>query len=197
MIKEDLNGSNHFIISSEISLVDIAYFAGLFEGEGSVRKPNKATTWGAWQIAIAMTDKEPLERVSKIFGGTVKGPYNHKAPEGKVYKPHYRWYLHGYRTVKEIYDLIKSFLSPRRISQFEEAPSILPKEYPYSSINCGLGSSYGYDKHWKNGEIPCLSCRIAHARYQWERTHPEQNWKPTKNFWNKYGSFVEELIPHG
>ncbi len=74
---------------------EVAYLAGLFDGEGSVsvnmysQKPNYA---GSLKVGISMTTPEPLRLCQRIFGGKVRlEKYrNH-------WKPCSRWRLHGDR----------------------------------------------------------------------------------------------------
>lgn len=195
MTKEGMTGLEVFTTS--LSEIDIAYGAGLFEGEGWVRQHKEGRSW-AWAVGITMTDREPLERMLK-FGGKITGPYHRNSPEGKIWKDSYRWYLYGYRNTLEFYNYIKNFLCPRRLEQFRAALAKTPKEYAFGGFSCGINSRYGYDKHWHDKETPCLSCRIAHTKYQWERTHPGEIWSISSKMWSRYGELLKEvnLVPHG
>lgn len=64
---------------------DIAWVAGLFEGEGTV-SINRGRAAG---IAIAMTDRDVLERVQAIFGGKICISY----PAKGKWKECHKWYL--------------------------------------------------------------------------------------------------------
>jgi hypothetical protein len=104
---------------------DIAYFAGLFEGEGTVftnkfywnkdgvkhvRKSPQT------KIRIAMTDKEPLERIVNTIGGRINGPYRY----GKEnYKPFWILDIDSPTLVRELANLMAEYLSPRRKEQLE------------------------------------------------------------------------------
>ena len=81
-------------MSTQLNQTDIAYIAGLFDGEGSVdyaRRWEKRTKgkYKVWRIhcEIAMTDKYVLEWIHQVLGfGTLRPK---KVPKGK--KPQWRW----------------------------------------------------------------------------------------------------------
>jgi len=81
-------------MSSQLNQTDIAYIAGLFDGEGHVdyaQRWEKRTKgkYKVWRIhcEIAMTDKYVLEWIHQVLGfGTLRPK---KVPKGK--KPQWRW----------------------------------------------------------------------------------------------------------
>ena len=81
-------------MSTQLSQTDIAYIAGLFDGEGHVdynQRWEKRTkgTYKVWRVhcEIAMTDRYVLEWVHEVLElGTVRPK---KVPKGK--KPQWRW----------------------------------------------------------------------------------------------------------
>ena len=81
-------------MSSQLNQLDIAYMAGLFDGEGSVdyaRRWEKRTKgkYKVWRIhcEMAMTDKYVLQWIHSTLGiGTVRPK---KVPKGM--KPQWRW----------------------------------------------------------------------------------------------------------
>lgn len=92
---------------------EVAFAAGLFEGEGSVIVPDVS---GAARMTMCSTDREPLERLIAVWGGRLYGPYRHG---GRTNKPIYQWQVSGWDTVAQVYADIGALLSPRRRSQFE------------------------------------------------------------------------------
>lgn len=66
--------------------VDVAYCAGLFEGEGSVHAVDyyyvagqkRARKTPQIKVQISMVDRGPLERFANTFGGRIHGPYHPK-----------------------------------------------------------------------------------------------------------------------
>jgi hypothetical protein len=79
-----------------------AYLAGLFDGEGTITfnlPPN-----GRVRMAVSMTCKEPLLRLKRAYGGSVRGPFKVDKPN---HKPWWRWNL--WRVQDIIYALYKMF----------------------------------------------------------------------------------------
>jgi len=83
-----------------ISETDIAYIAGLFDGEGSIdfkkRKEKKRNgTYDCWRISmeISMTDESVLRWVHEVLGcGTLTDkPRKGKRVDGTPYLKQYRW----------------------------------------------------------------------------------------------------------
>jgi len=107
---------------------DIAYFAGLFEGEGTVfiakyywlkdgKKRIRKTP--QMKLRISMTDKEPLLRVQLSIGGRINGPYQYKKCKNSLEKYKQFWVLDfdSPLLVKEIIKNIAVYMSPRRLKQ--------------------------------------------------------------------------------
>ena len=106
----------------------IPYAACLFEGEGTVgayfgtylsrgHGPRRPRLTRQWQLAISMTDREPLDRFMDVFGfGAVDGPYvDSRHP---AYKPYYRYGVSGFEKTQAIIAAMWSWLSPRRKEQW-------------------------------------------------------------------------------
>ncbi len=66
---------------------DIAWAAGFFEGDGyfCLRKTSPS-------IIVAQVNREPLERLFRIFGGSIVGPYQAKNAKAN---PACRWQIFG------------------------------------------------------------------------------------------------------
>lgn len=63
-----------------------------------------------------MTDREPLEAMQRIWGGTFNGPYDREPPKKPVY-----WYtLQGLVAVREFFEAVQGYLSPRRIESIKK-----------------------------------------------------------------------------
>jgi hypothetical protein len=83
-----------------ISETDIAYIAGLFDGEGSIdikkrKEKKRAGTYDCWRISmeISMTDESVLRWVTEVLGcGTLtKKPRKGLRKNGTKYLMQYRW----------------------------------------------------------------------------------------------------------
>ena len=124
----------------------LGYAVGVFEGEGTVYvsrpngRPNPAT------MRVNMTDREPLEALCEVFGGTISGPYN--KPSGR--KPIYYWSLTGWTAVEAVHVQIGAYLSPRRRQQFATALADAPP--PERRGNAG-----GYTNHRNGRKTHCNS----------------------------------------
>lgn len=109
---------------------NIAYAAGLFEGEGWISRQDTYRKKGGelaqrttplYSIAINMTDREPLELFQQVFGGKIYGPYTHDKRPNR--KPIYRYHLAGKDQVQSAAKEMYPWLSPRRRGQIDSALS--------------------------------------------------------------------------
>jgi hypothetical protein len=108
-----LNGSPPIPIELPCSAdpVEIAWAAGLYEGEGTMFLSNG----GHYPIcAVAMTDKDVLDKFRAIVGmGNVCGPYKYV----DNHTPIYRWKVGGWLRCQRITDLFWDHLGERRQDQ--------------------------------------------------------------------------------
>lgn len=110
-----------------INRTDLAWAAGLFEGEGciSLNRPNKSKNSAYPTMAIGMTDKEPLEKFRQAISvGSLKGPYKKSGPRKDVWE----WRAHGLEKVEQVLALFWPYLSPRRKKRAAEV--IRETRYP-------------------------------------------------------------------
>jgi len=79
---------------------DVAYIAGLFDGEGCVsykqymrKRPHNKKAYPTWQIRleIAMTDKSILIWVNEMLGVGTVGEKRYKTKYTKGWKKQWRW----------------------------------------------------------------------------------------------------------
>lgn len=85
------------------SKTELAWCAGLFDGEGSISialvgpvHKDGLRTGKAMHIDITMTDKSTLEVFSRLFGGTVLGPYKRKK---STHRDSYKWRLINHKAL--------------------------------------------------------------------------------------------------
>jgi hypothetical protein len=98
------------------SAEEIAWAAGLFEGEGTISQISRHRQTLDLQVAINMTDEDVLRRFDEIVGrGKVYGPYL-PISHGDRRKPFWRWVAIG-DAGHDVLDLIGPWLFPRRIEQ--------------------------------------------------------------------------------
>jgi len=90
-------------MEQKINITDIAYLAGLFDGEGCVQyyqrldtqRKNRPNRYKVWRISLemSMTDRGVMEWVYNLVKcGTLKLNVKNKAPSAKPhYKDQWRW----------------------------------------------------------------------------------------------------------
>jgi len=95
-----------------LSETDIAWIAGLLEGEGSFMKPAKNDPYGMPRIQIQMTDHDVIEKIAKMFGVVA---YKVKNPryEQNGWKTPYMAFIRGSRAA-EMMNIVKPYMGTRR-----------------------------------------------------------------------------------
>jgi hypothetical protein len=110
---------------------DIAWSAGFFEGEGHVKAAKRRNDiWFAAEVAQVYRD--PLDKLAKLFGGKVYGPYG---PYKTNKKPYFMYINYGQTGISMV-KLMRPYLFhkgeqvdavllelERRISEREESKS--------------------------------------------------------------------------
>ena len=93
--------------------MNISWFAGLYEGEGSacwIRSRRKNPTI---QLSIKSTDLDVLEKI-QIPGGKITGPCWDNNP---IHKPYWNWRIHKRKNVFDLIKLILPYMGKRRKDQ--------------------------------------------------------------------------------
>lgn len=151
------------------SKIDLAWAAGLFEGEGTFGNGNKKSL----ATSITSTDKDVLEHFQKIVGlGNINGPLKTKKPH---WKPCYTWSCGGGEKPQALAVMLWKWLGPRRRAQIHKALLIWRGTAPRSIGNtCKLGHPLVFVS--SNGKRPmkrgCRSCENARQRRRYRKTHP-------------------------
>lgn len=97
------NVNSYLAPTKHPTMLDIAWAAGIVEGEGCF-----SSSSGTIRISVCQKDKYILSKLKDLFGGNLS--YN-------KYSNCNSWYLTGIRARGFIYTVF-SFLSPRRREQF-------------------------------------------------------------------------------
>lgn len=92
---------------------DIAWAAGFLEGEGCFALSRTTCT-----VTAAQVQREPLERLQKMFGGSI---YSCSARPGR--QPYFTWTLYGPNAAGLMMTLW-TLMSPRRRGQIEKALAV-------------------------------------------------------------------------
>lgn len=98
--------------------INIAWAAGIFEGEGSfyLRSRNDRNNKYA-RAQVQMTDLDIMKRFYEIVGiGNLSGELRKNNPNRK---PYWSWSVSGYDNVEQIYKLFKPYLGERRTNMAE------------------------------------------------------------------------------
>lgn len=103
---------------------EIAWAAGLFEGEGSILVAMKHDRPGKSCPSLSMgsVDRDVLDRFARVAGGKVYGPYKgqgRRTPEH--YRPIYQWKLTGIERVQAVLREFWPYLGERRQARAADA----------------------------------------------------------------------------
>lgn len=150
--------------------INVAWAAGFYEGEGHL---TKATRPGGPLVAIQQCNKEPLDALQLMFGGTVRGPRMNK---GSV-KPVWVWQLNTHKESRHFIYQISPWLSDKRLSdalcKIDRYADIVSVRYTY----CSKGHDkdvLGYRLGHNGGRI-CKTCESEYKRkYYLEKKYGEQ-----------------------
>lgn len=95
------DGSGQLFPEEVIPERDLAYIAGLFDGEGSVVIDRSHSNSYRLKVAFTMTNQEGIAHCAQTFGGRVFP----SPPPRRRWSPRYQWHIHGdkaYRFLKAI-----------------------------------------------------------------------------------------------
>jgi hypothetical protein len=156
--------------------IDVAWAAGLFEGEGCFHAYPRGKRGSGAQLRLGMTDRDVVERFAAIMGcGNI---YVHKPGTGS-HKPCPTWCLYEAEKVCEVIELLLPWLGARRRARALEVLTIAkdiglhkglrthcPQGHPYSGDNLVLDTYMRKGKTYQARK--CLSCRRTRdrARYR-------------------------------
>lgn len=94
----------------------IAWAAGLFEGEGSIRITSLESGTKRVRVSLGLTDPDVIRKFQSICGGTL-----YAEPRRASYKPIERWNLGSHSEVLEFLILMSPYLGARRREKAIEA----------------------------------------------------------------------------
>lgn len=115
--------------------LDIAWAAGIIEGEGSIqsaRRKQKASQghYIAIRVRVVMSDRDILERLQRIFNIGRVSAYRNTQGLGK--KQLYRWEAASRRDVAAVCDAIYQWMGDRRRCQIDALRQMLTDHPPVS-----------------------------------------------------------------
>lgn len=134
------------------SPVEVAWAAGVFEGEGSIGLANRGETRSPTPVLrMNMTDRDVLERFYAIVGfGKVYGPYQYGTAKRK---PMFCWQSGGWFYARALFDAFAEHLGERRTARFGE---VLAQE---PTVRKCLVPAYSYEHNGRTIEVS------EHVRY--------------------------------
>jgi hypothetical protein len=141
----------------ETNELDIIWFTGYFEGEGTFANHAKA----AVSLQITTTDCDIAYRCQEAAGGRVNGPY---IASGNSVKDYYVWVLNRREEVIVLINRMLPYLGERRTIRAVEALERLSQGDLRRSIAV-CGEMSGYRRHHSNKEPVCSAC--LKARRDW------------------------------
>lgn len=153
-------------------VMDIAWAAGFVEGEGCLHATSSAPMLDATQC-----QREPLDKLQRIFGGKVRST----RPKTSNHQEVFIWGLRGSRAIAVMMTLY-SFFSPRRKEQARNAIANWKTLGTYSAFRnaCPQGHSYTPENTHlvnrsdrKNPSRQCITCHTA-QREKYVAAHPER-----------------------
>jgi len=117
---------------------DIAWAAGIFEGEGSFHQ----TKSGSPQAKVKMADRDVVERFYEIVGF---GHFGFSASQKPEWSDMWVWRVTSWRDFLRFVDLVGHHLGARRAQRFEEIKDAMPSPMPVAPgdrTHCRHGHEY-------------------------------------------------------
>jgi intein/homing endonuclease len=129
-----------------------AWFAGLFEGEGSLSRcrPKK----GAWRLSLRMTDKDVIQRVASMLGGAM---YDNRDRRKATHKQAWSWQEGSQSRINEIVTAIYPLMGARRKAKMDEFREYFAQPVPSLSDRV--------KRNWENPEYRERMSRERKARW--------------------------------
>lgn len=138
---------------------NLAWAAGLFEGEGCITRRHKTQT----NLVMTMTDEDVVRRFHEVIGhGRVYGPYKTKTGV----KLQWRWACTGSKHCIAVLAALWCFLGSRRKGRAEVAMREMALTRTPGANVCRRGHSYDGENNVSrvSGGRTCRICRNASER---------------------------------
>lgn len=143
------------VTPSDIRESNLAWAAGLFEGEGCIQFSGKNSVI----LNVTSTDMDVIHRLQDLFGGYVYGPRTRKNSK----KPFWEWQLRVAEDVHCVLVPMISWLGERRTEKAYQALERLNIIFANKEANERIdhGTRSGYVKELSRGITTCDLCRKA------------------------------------
>src|ERR1700682_2480172 len=179
----------YYQFMTEPTVAEIAWCAGLFEGEGNIGVARSAPYQGRFEprLQIRMTDEDVLVKFRSLMGGRLTGPFIQKNPPGA--KPYWIWIVSSWDEFDRVGSQLRPWLCNRRSARFDLVLAAKPDRFrkAHASMPCDYAptpSIAGYLKHRRRGERACEVCMESYRMYQreyipkWKAKQPKREPKP-------------------
>lgn len=151
----------------------IEWFAGLFEGEGSIYRNDKSRIL---TMTIKMIDEDTIKNAQKVIG--VGKVFTRMPDKNPNHRRIWDWRISTRNEIIDVANKILPYMGMRRTIQIKKVInglSKLPDKRKLKTVNnCGYVqpidcTSKGAKKHLNKGEKPCPDCASANRNYlrQW------------------------------
>lgn len=167
--------------TQDISVTDVAWLAGLFEGEGNIYIARN----GGTRLTIRMTDRDVIERVDSLFPCTGIQIVHPKPAKAGYAQPatQYGWRVSDPAGVREILELLLPWFGQRRAAKAREVLAHLESRPGIGGHNrmkthCAQGHEYTADNTYTRPGTDHRHCRTC--RDGWAREYRERAKKPAR-----------------
>lgn len=99
-----------------MNISDVIWFAGFYEGEGSIS--NDVSNNMKFRVSITQNDKTPLELGQKLWGGSIRERIRKSPASDKICKG-YEWVMYHKESLKFINDIEPYMKIPYKINQIK------------------------------------------------------------------------------
>lgn len=162
--------------------LEAAWFAGLFEGEGSVTQVTRRNRWNEdihyFTLKVGMTDEDVIRKIGKVTGyDHIYGPY---LPKGGT-KPAWVWECQHRAEVERIIRTIRPFMGKRRgarmdqvLAYYAEREARLAKR----QIECRQGHDLTTENATytdSKGSVLCRLCRNVQAKSTYRQVKKDRS----------------------
>jgi hypothetical protein len=147
-----------------ITEAQVAWLAGLLEGEGSFIVSPSRSGKGLPAIKCNMTDEDIVRRCQAYTGcGAISGPHPGRSRDGGQAKPSWHWQVGSKGEVKAICEAILPWMGNRRTRAILAVLAVC--DYEADEPTCRNGHPRADVVRGPDGKPFCRACRQG----QWER----------------------------
>lgn len=136
--------------------IDIAWMAGIIEGEGCIRTRRGLNP----SVVVEMTDKDIIDRLHFINNG---GSVSERKKKQDHHKQSWSWSLCSRQEVARLLLAIYPLMGQRKQHQISECTDafLKPRNPGKKKSLRPCGTVAAARRHYTYGEKPCEKCRIA------------------------------------